>query len=504
MIRVMGYITAFITDILLKLKEKNPHKTEKYIQIINKFAPPETQIFRQVQRIEFAEEIKALTARQPLPRKSRLLSLTPFLDGFGVLRVGGRLQKASISYNRKHPIILPSHHQVTTNLILLAHHATLDGPNTLTESYLQHKFKILRCSDRIKVILRNCPKCIRFARENHEQLMGSLPTNRVNPFRPFLCTGVDYAGPYNIKAYKGRCKKIVKGWVALFVCFSTKALHLEVVSELTASAFLAAFRRFVSRRGHCQILHSDCGTNFIKGNKLLSEEIYKAQVSWKTELAINFEEMGTTWEFNPPGTPHFGGLWEAGVKSMKTHLNKTFGTNHYTVEELTTVLVQIEGILNSRPLCPLKSDPDDFSALTPAHFLIGECIVSPPDRHYDLEAKHPIDRWQLLQKQKQMFWVSWKKEYLHRLNTRSKWKSPGIEYKKDDLVILTDENTPATYWPMAIIVETHPGSDGITRVVTLKTAKGQILKRPTTKLRLLAYNPEDFQLKSSDENQKSN
>lgn len=500
MCRIMGYVTDFLKLFLLNMKRKFPSNAEKYQKMIQAFPSAENQIFRQVQRISFASEIKALENREPLPRKSRLCSHHPFLDGFGILRVGGRLDRAHISYNQKHPIILPSHHQVSTNLIHLAHHATLHGPNSLTASYLRFKFHILRCTDRIKVILRGCPRCIKLAKLNHEQLMGSLPTARVNPHRPFLHTGVDYAGPFNLKAYKGRCNKILKSYVALFVCFSTKAIHLELVTELTATAFLAAFRRFTSRRGQCLALHSDCGTNFIKGNKLLVDEVSKAQQSWKTELSIDFERMGTKWEFNPPGSPHFGGLWEAGVKSMKTHLNKTFGNNNFTSEELNTVLIQIEGILNSRPLCPLSSDPTDFSALTPAHFLIGECIVSPPDRYYELEAKHPVDRWQYLQKLKQMFWASWKREYLHRLNARPKWKSPGIEFKKDDLVILTEENTPATYWPMAIIVETHPGKDGITRVVTLKTTKGQILKRPISKLRLLAYDPEDFQMSSSTEN----
>lgn len=496
---IMELVTGFLKRIFLKLVNRFPSKKEFYTPLIQRFSNGEHMVLRQIQRAHFAAEIKALESRQPLPGKSKILSQNPFIDGFGMLRVGGRLQNSYVSYNQKHPIILPSHSQVTTNLIHLAHHATLHGTNSLTASYLRFKFHILRCADRIKILLRSCPKCIRLAKERHEQLMGSLPTNRVNPHRPFLCTGVDYAGPFTVKAYKGRCNKFLKSYVALFVCFTTKAIHLELVSELTATAFYAAFRRFVSRRGNCQTLHSDCGTNFVKGNKLMMEEVYKAEKTWKSELAIDFQAMGTKWEFNPPGAPHFGGLWEAGVKSMKTHLTKTLGNTILTSEEFNTLLIQIEGILNSRPLCPLNSDSTDCLALTPAHFLIGECIVSPPDRAYDLESKHPLDRWQFIQKMKQMFWVSWKREYLHRLNVRPKWKSPGIEYKIDDLVLLTDENTPATYWPMAKIVDTHPGRDGVTRVVTLKTSKGQFFKRPTAKIRLLAFNPEDFSLNTPDQ-----
>lgn len=496
--RIMKYITDFISNLLIHLKNKYPEKDEIYNPLIQRFSNSENQIYRQVQRSVFVAEIKALENRQALPTKSKLGSLHPFIDGFGIIRVGGRLQNAHISYNQKHPIILPSHHQVVSNLINLAHHATLHGTKSQTACYLRGKFHIIKLTDRIKFMINSCIRCIRMARENHEQLMGSLPSNRENPHRPFLCTGVDYAGPFNIKAYKGRCNKILKSYVALFVCFSTKAVHLELVSELSATAFIAAFRRFVSRRGHCQNLYSDCGTNFIKGNKLLLSEVYKAQSTWKTELAIDFESMGTVWEFNPPGSPHFGGLWEAGVKSTKTHLVKTLGNAILTSEEFTTLLIQIEGILNSRPLCPMNSDPNDFSILTPAHFLIGEPIISPPDRLYDLEAKHPLDRWQYIQKLKQMFWVLWKKEYLHRLNVRPKWKRPGVDFKKDDLVLLTDENYPCTYWPIAKILETHPGHDGVTRVVSLKTSKGQHFKRPTAKLRLLPFNNEDFHFNSNE------
>lgn len=363
----------------------------------------------------------------------------------------------------------------------------MHGENNLTASYLRHQFHIVRGNGRIKYLIRRCPRCIRFARQSHEQLMGSLPKDRVNPHRPFLNSGVDFAGPYTLKAYKGRCKKMVKSYVSLFVCFATKAIHLELVTDLTATAFLAAFRRFTARRGRCQRMYSDRGTNFVKGDKLIIDEINKAQLTWRTELEIDFAAMGTRWDFNPPGAPHFGGLWEAGVKSMKIHLKKTLGTSLLTAEEFNTALVQIEGILNSRPLCPLNNDPNNFVFLTPAHFLIGESIVAPPERAFDCspDSKHPIDRWQYIQKLRQLFWNSWKKDYLHSLNSRSKWKSSGIEFKKGNLVLLMEENVPPTFWPTAIILEIHPGKDGKTRVVTIKTQKGQIFKRPTAKLRFI-------------------
>lgn len=493
MCRVVQYVLNYLRINFEKQSALTSPNIKNYVALIQTL-DAENCIFRIVQSKFFFLEIQALREQKALPKKSCLSSLNPFLDGFGVLRVGGRLQEALIPYNEKHPIILPTHHQVTTNLLHHAHNITIHGTRSETAAYIRQKFHIIRCNDRIKFLIRHCPRCIKFARHTHLQLMGTLPHDRVNPYRAFLNSGVDYAGPFTLKAYKGRCKIVLKYYVSLFVCFSSKALHLEIVSELTAAAFLAAFRRFVSRRGQCQRLYSDRGTNFMKGDKLLMDEVHRAELSWMTELKIDFESMGTSWEFNPPGAPHFGGLWEAGVKSFKGHLNKTLVNTLLTPEEFSTILIQIEGILNSRPLYRLNDDAHEFSYLTPAHFLIGESIVSPPERAYNCDdPQHPLDRWQYIQKLRQGFWISWRKNYLQNLNTRSKWKSTGIDFKINDLVILTDENYPPNVWPTAIILEAHPGRDGLTRVVTLKTQRGQILKRPVSKLRLLPIREKDEQ-----------
>lgn len=492
MCRIISHILTFIKKTLMKIQSKMIEKNDYYSSLLEMCNQPEMVICRLVQSKFYLSEIRALKENNNLNRKSSLLSLHPFLDGFGVLRVGGRLQNSILSYNQRHPIILPTNHQVVKNIILLAHHATLHGGNTITEAYIRHKYHIIRVGERIKYYLQRCPTCIRFAKHSHNQLMGSLPQDRVNPHRAFLNSGVDYAGPFTLKAYGGRCKKFIKHYIALFICFSTKAVHLELVSELTANAFLAAFKRFVNRRGQCQRLYSDRGTNFVKGDKMLTQEIHLAQISWKSELEVEFETLGTIWEFNPPGAPHFGGLWESGIKSMKQHLYKTIGQALLTSEEFYTLLVQIEGILNSRPLYVMNSDPNNMTFLSPAHFLIGETINAPPERNYVSGPKSPLNRWQYLQKLRQSFWNSWRKDYLHRLNTRTKWKTQGLIFKIGDLVLLTDDNCSPTNWPKAIITDIHPGSDGQIRVLTLKTEKGQTFKRPIAKVRLLPIREDEF------------
>lgn len=151
--------------------------------------------------------------------------------------------------------------------------------------------------------------------------MGDLPKQRVSIMYPFQVSGVDYAGPFSIKDRKGRGCKITKAYICLFVCFSTKALHLEVASDLSTESFLAALKRFTARRGKPNEIFSDNGRNFIgaKNELLQLVKFLKDQRKILPELLAN---QGIDWHFIPPHSPHMGGLWEAGVKSVKRCLKK--------------------------------------------------------------------------------------------------------------------------------------------------------------------------------------
>ncbi|XP_055909612.1 uncharacterized protein LOC129944287 [Eupeodes corollae] len=260
--------------------------------------------------------------------------------------------------------------------------------------------------------------------------------------RPFSHTGVDYAGPIEIKSWKARGAKILKGYFAVFICLATKAIHLEVVSDLTTSAFLAAFKRFTARRGSCKKTYSDCGTNFVGANNELTKMLKEASHDWK-EIAKTLANHGTDWHFIPPASPHFGGLWEAGVKSVKYHLKRVVGTERLTFEELATLLTQIEACLNSRPLCPLSDSLDDLNALTPAHFLVGESLYAVPQGETNENVTH-IDRWKRVQALAEGFWRKWNSEYLARLQQRPKWMKIQAMPKIGDLVLLKDERLPPT------------------------------------------------------------
>ncbi|XP_029054184.1 uncharacterized protein LOC114881530 [Osmia bicornis bicornis] len=175
----------------------------------------------------------------------------------------------------------------------------------------------------------------------------------------------------------GRGHKSTKAYIAVFICLTIKAIHIELVSDYSSSAFLAAYQRFVSRRGFPVAMYSDNGTTFQGANRELTSAYHS--VIQNSDLRNNLASRGVAWHFVPPNAPHFGGLWEAAVKSLKHHMKRTIGSYTLTFEEMSTLLCRIEACLNARPLAPMYECIDDCQALTPGHFLIGTPLVAPPE-----------------------------------------------------------------------------------------------------------------------------
>lgn len=433
----------------------------------------------------FSEEIQHLQKQGKVLKKSSLASLSPFLDTTGVLRVGGRLQNAHIKYNERHPYIIPGGCYLAALIVQEAHHNSLHGGNQLTSAVLRSQYHIMNEKREVKQFIRRCVVCTRHKAKTGQQMMGQLPACRVNPARAFENSGVDYAGPIQIRMSKGRGYKSTKGYICLFVCMVTRAVHIEAVTDMTTNAFLAAFRRFVARRGHCKHLWSDNGSNFIGAAKELKQLLQKGEKNISREIAKTLSNTGTTWHFIPPRSPNFGGLWEAAVKSVKGHLTRVIGESTLTYEEMATLLAQIEACLNSRPLCRDMTASDILTPLTPGHFLIGDSLVGIPEPNQDQENINLMTRWQLVQRMTQHFWQRWRAEYLHTLQHRYKWKDSARNPEKGDVVILKDENLPPTKWLLGRIVEVHPGKDNKVRVVTVQCKNNTFYTRPLSKIVML-------------------
>lgn len=476
--RVLAYCRR-----ILKTKEDKP----KYL-LAEELDYITESCIKYYQRLVYKEEIEDLRKVGKVKNRSNLLTLTPFLDKNGMLRVGGRLGKANMTEEEKHPVIVPNNQHVTLLIINEAHIKTLHGGTSQMMAYIRSKYWIIRLKSAVSAVVRKCVVCIKDKAKATQQLMGQLPAPRVTPQRAFSNSGIDYAGPIEIRMSKGRGCKSSKGYICIFVCMSTRAIHLEAVSDLTAQAFIAAFRRFVARRGQCRHIWSDNATNFVGANKELMEMFNNRKTGVAVEITELLANDGIKWHFIPPRAPNFGGLWEAGVRSVKRHLTRINGSTKLTFEEMTTLLTQIEACLNSRPLSRLDDSIDSLTALTPGHFLVGEPLIGVPDDKLDQENTNRLTRWQLIQNRMQDFWKRWKSDYLNTLQQRYKWQqtqpSPGL----GDIVIIKDNELPPTKWLLGKIVEVHPGSDNLVRVVTVQCKGNHYLKRPLSKVIPLSKN----------------
>ncbi|XP_071577731.1 uncharacterized protein [Temnothorax nylanderi] len=295
--------------------------------------------------------------------------------------------------------------------------------------------------------------------------MLDLPVERVNQVKPFSVTGVEFAGPFLMTNRRARGTSSYKVYVCLFVCFAVKAIHLEIAFSLSTDSFLSALRRFVARQGRCSLLFSDCSTNFLGASRELEHHM---------QLAAEQEKI--KWSFNPSSAPHFGGLWESGVKLFKTYLRRVVGDQILLIEDFSTVSAQIEAVLNSRPLCPISTDPSDLEVLSPGHFLTMKPLVSIPSPDLTQLPLNRLSRWQLIQRIHQDFWKRWHQEYFHTLQQRPKWWSQTNTVHEGSLVLIKDENASPLRRRQKRIEKLHPGSDGVPRVATVRVADGSLLR----------------------------
>ncbi|XP_039303429.1 uncharacterized protein LOC120357331 [Solenopsis invicta] len=358
---------------------------------------------RAVQKRTFVDEYRALSGGSNISFSSNLLSLSPFMDEAGLIRVGGRLKNANISFDACHPILLPRSDNLTRLIIEHEHVRNLDVGTQAIMASVRQRYWPLAIRLTTRKIIQNCITCFKAKPRQSEAIMGSLPASRVTGYRPFFRCGI--AGPVILRERKRRNSRNHKAYIAIFVCSTTKAVHIELVSDLTTEAFLGAFRRFISRRGRPAHMFSDNGTTFVGAQNRLSEfyKIYNER-QIQSDIKRFLYDQEISWNFIPPNTPHFGGLWEAAVKSAKFHMARIIGNAHLTFEEMQTLLCEIEAILNSRPMTPLSSDPNDLEYITPGHFLVGRALNSSPYSDLSNVPENRLVRWQRVEQLRQHFW----------------------------------------------------------------------------------------------------
>lgn len=333
-------------------------------------------------------------------------------------------------------------------------------------------------------VMHECVKCFKAKPLAHEQLMGDLPLERVSPAPAFQRVGVDYCGPFELRPATRKGAPI-KCYVCLFVCLVCKAVHIEIVMDLTSEAFLAALRRFVARRGRPDIILCDNATNFVGARRELNElhRLFQRQ-QFQERVSSDAVRDLIEFKFIPARSPNFGGLWEAAVKSLKGHMRRVIGNRMLKFDEFYTVVTQIEACLNSRPLTPLSNDPRDLDVLTPGHFLIQRPLTAVTEPSLSEIPEGRLSRWQRVQSYSQLIWKRWSTDYLSTLQSRNKWTRQRTNLGVGTMVLLKEDNIPPLKWKLGRITEVHPGPDGNTRVVTVRTKDGSF-RRAISKICIL-------------------
>ncbi|XP_058456723.1 uncharacterized protein LOC131434094 [Malaya genurostris] len=421
LIRSVAFMNRFYNNCKRKLLHESVPITEVLSSEELKLA--EFTIWKLIQLDEYAEEFAILqrnkllppNQQEPIKKSSKIYKLSPSIGVGGIIRMERRMREANwASEDMKSPIIAPKKSYVTHLLIdwyhRRFHHA--NGETVVNEIIQKYYISALRVA--VRIVCKRCNWCKIDKSKPQTPRMGPLPAVRVTPYiRPFSFVGLDYFGPLTVRIGRSNAKR----WVALFTCLTVRAVHLEVAYNLSTGSCKMAIRRFIARRGAPLEIYSDQGTNFQGANRDLKTAIEAINSS----LAGTFTNAATQWKFNPPYAPHMGGVWERLVRSVKVALAYLPVARNPDEEILSTVLIEIEAMVNTRPLTYIPLDNATEEALTPNHFLLlsSSCVGQP--------AKLPVDprtimrsSWNLAEVMLDRFWTRWIHEYLPVITRQTK------------------------------------------------------------------------------------
>ncbi|XP_063959911.1 uncharacterized protein LOC135155123 [Lytechinus pictus] len=463
--------------------------------------PQELQILKELDKTGEMSRHEVPTRNAALKKTSALFRLDPFLDDDGVIRVGGRIHRANLSSNIRHPVIIPRKSYVTTLLIRDAHHRTQHSGRGITHNELRQRgYWVIGGVSAVSQCISSCVTCRRLRGQPLQQKMADLPEERVEPSPPFSYCAVDYFGPFLIKERRSE----VKRYGVLFTCLSSRSVHLETANSLSSSAFINALRRFMNRRGAVRHLRSDQGTAFVGARNELKEALSEMDQGKVQEYLL---ENGCDWipfKMNVPHASHMGGVWERQIQSVRRALEPLLKSSGSQLDDeaFRTFMTEAEAIINSRPLTTTNlSDSEAPEPLTPHHILTAKPkVILPPPGVFQREDVYSRKWWRRVQHLANEFWLRWRKEYLQGLQERRKWTSTEKDLTIGDIVISKEEEGGRYKWPLARVIDVYPSADGRIRKVKLLMADGQLdnngkrqspptkFDRPVNKLVLLLPN----------------
>ena len=472
-------VTVLVQKFISKLKKHRIGLIEA-----SEIESAESRWIRYIQNKHFGDIFESIRSNRTNNLKNQL---DLYLDEHGLLRCGGRLENADISEAARHPLLLPKNDKFTDLIIESYHKKAMHVGVAQTLGLLRHRYWIPHGRTAVRKILRSCATCRRHEGGPYKMpSMPPLPNKRVSETVPFTYTGVDYFGPLFIKT-KAESQKV---WVCLFTCLVTRAVHLELIQNMSTEQFILGFRRFLSRHGKPREIVSDNASQF----KLASETFDRLweQVLSQNDVLSYAANEGIKWKFIVELAPWMGGFYERLVGLVKRTLKKAIGKASLTNEQLLTLLKEAEAVINARPLVYIGDDIQSHIALTPAHFLTLNPNIGIPDIDTSEDddytpnknaAEKLLETWKKGHKLLDRFWQIWRNDYLLSLRerTQTKLKEARVRFpllaKVGDVVLIKDE-LPRGSWRMGKIQELVQSGDLQIRSAKVLLPSGKMLGRP--------------------------
>ncbi|XP_003740487.1 uncharacterized protein LOC100905127 [Galendromus occidentalis] len=444
-------------------------------------AQSESLIIRWTQAAHFRNEINATLAQERPARTSKLSLYRLHLDQSGILRAQSRLSASDqFTHDEQNPIIIPGESRLATLLIL--HHHRLNahlGVSTILNA-LRRRFWILRGRQVIKKLIRGCVVCNRAHGPTADQVQPPLPVERASIVAPFATTGVDFCGPFHTRSREGT----IKNYIALFTCTSIRAIHLELVPDLTTVQTHLALRRFLAEHPACRKFISDNGRSFVRAAADIRRLFGETRNPQVRELLAQHR---IEWTFGCARASWRGGFFERLVGLTKRCLTKTLGRCLISSEEFRTIIRELAATINNRPLSYASNDLDEARALTPAQFLQGGPPASPLCASVPLDALGPNGsipdappgeeklRQALLERTNYFKSLSsrWQKEYLLLLRSANlDRKGKPRPLKDDSICLLKEDSVSRSKWHLVRILRGKPGRDGAVRTYAIRFSNG--------------------------------
>ena len=387
----------------------------------------------------------------------------------------------------KHPIILPRR-CITTNLIILYFHQRLHhaGRNATLNEIRTNGYWIINGNSLVRFVLSNCVKCKILLGKTSTQQMSDLPQDRLVPSPPFTYCGLDMFGPFIIRERRSDLKR----YGIIFTCLNSRAVHLEAISTMDTDSFILCLRRFIGRRGEVRTIRCDNGSNFVGAKLELQKAVQEMDDERITNYLLNVGTDFISWKHNPPYASNFGGVWERLIRSARAILDGLMMSHGHSLndESFRTLLVEVEAIINSRPITTDTLNSPDCLPLSPINLLTMKSkVIRPPPGTFQKEDLYCRRRWRRVQHLSNEFWSRWRREYLNQIQSRSKWQSKQRNINVRDVVIVKNDHESRNMWKMGIVVETYPSEDGNVRKVNIRQ-NGSIYLRPVNKLVVLVEN----------------